>query len=303
MEAVLVWYMVAFSVGLVTCTLSVLFSVKYHHTTLWHISLFYAANLIMMPRIGLMTLEALTGHVNPNTVTIAMDIAYALTIFLFSTQGPQMIRCVAGKPFTRTSARILTAAGATLGIASLIIDWALPPDTNTWNCIDILGIWLPTAYIVALGLLKIRQIPRELAGMPGRLCLIVAAIFFALNIPGWFGVSLWFDDFRLPVFFAAESALGLWLASRYFLAPFVESDMAGVTAKFAALYGLSARETEVINEVLRGFSSQEIGERLFISAKTVENHLGSIYHKTNTKNRYQLFSLSHGPIRQNAEID
>ena len=42
---------------------------------------------------------------------------------------------------------------------------------------------------------------------------------------------------------------------------------------------LSARETEVLQLIAEGASPPEVGQRLFISVKTVKNHLSSIYEK------------------------
>jgi DNA-binding CsgD family transcriptional regulator len=38
-------------------------------------------------------------------------------------------------------------------------------------------------------------------------------------------------------------------------------------------------------------SNQDIGEKLFISIRTVESHLYTIFQKTNVKNRVQLANL------------
>ncbi len=50
---------------------------------------------------------------------------------------------------------------------------------------------------------------------------------------------------------------------------------------------LSAREEEVLQLVANGLSPAEVAERLFISAKTVKNHLASIYQKLDARDRTQ----------------
>ncbi len=52
--------------------------------------------------------------------------------------------------------------------------------------------------------------------------------------------------------------------------------------------GLSAREEEIVRLVAQGLGNREIGEKLFISPKTVKNHMTSIYAKTGARNRVQL---------------
>jgi two-component system response regulator DegU len=50
---------------------------------------------------------------------------------------------------------------------------------------------------------------------------------------------------------------------------------------------ISAREEEVLQLVADGFGTNEIAERLYISQKTVKNHLASIYEKLNARDRTQ----------------
>ncbi|HUS89731.1 MAG TPA: response regulator transcription factor, partial [Desulfosporosinus sp.] len=51
--------------------------------------------------------------------------------------------------------------------------------------------------------------------------------------------------------------------------------------------GLSDREMEILQYVVRGASNREIGTALFISEKTVKNHLSSIYRKLAVEDRTQ----------------
>jgi DNA-binding CsgD family transcriptional regulator len=53
-------------------------------------------------------------------------------------------------------------------------------------------------------------------------------------------------------------------------------------------YGLSQRQGEVVFLLSKGLTNKEIGNRLFISTYTVENHLKAIYEKMNVKNRTEL---------------
>ena len=52
-------------------------------------------------------------------------------------------------------------------------------------------------------------------------------------------------------------------------------------------FGLSERELEILHYVVRGSSNREIGLLLFISEKTVKNHLSSIYRKLEVEDRTQ----------------
>jgi two-component system, NarL family, response regulator DegU len=64
---------------------------------------------------------------------------------------------------------------------------------------------------------------------------------------------------------------------------------------------LSQREVEVLQMFADGLSTVEVGQRLFISAKTVKNHLASIYEKLDARDRTQavLTGVRMGIIRLN----
>jgi DNA-binding NarL/FixJ family response regulator len=59
---------------------------------------------------------------------------------------------------------------------------------------------------------------------------------------------------------------------------------------------LSEREREVLQHVARGYSYKEVGERLFISPKTVENHVRNILAKLHLNRKQELvrYALEHG---------
>jgi DNA-binding NarL/FixJ family response regulator len=51
---------------------------------------------------------------------------------------------------------------------------------------------------------------------------------------------------------------------------------------------LSEREREILLEICKGLSNQEIGDKLFISKRTVDKHRANILSKTNCKNTANL---------------
>ena len=62
---------------------------------------------------------------------------------------------------------------------------------------------------------------------------------------------------------------------------------------------LTKREIEVLQLVADGYGTTEIADRLFISAKTVKNHLASIYEKLDARDRTQavLSAVRSGIVR------
>ncbi len=56
----------------------------------------------------------------------------------------------------------------------------------------------------------------------------------------------------------------------------------------AAYRSLTTREQEILRFLAEGFSSKDIGKRLYISPKTVENHRTNIMHKLKVKRSIEL---------------
>ena len=52
--------------------------------------------------------------------------------------------------------------------------------------------------------------------------------------------------------------------------------------------GLSARENEILRLVAKGYTYREIADKLFISTKTVQNHVQNILTKLQLNKRYEL---------------
>ncbi|WP_305124868.1 LuxR family transcriptional regulator [Streptomyces sp. ODS05-4] len=61
-----------------------------------------------------------------------------------------------------------------------------------------------------------------------------------------------------------------------------------------ALQGLSPRERDIAGLVARGWTNREIAHELFISAKTVEYHLGNVYARLGIEGRRRLRDLVQG---------
>lgn len=60
-----------------------------------------------------------------------------------------------------------------------------------------------------------------------------------------------------------------------------------------ALPGLSTRESEVLTLVARGWDNPQIARELFLSVKTVQNHVSTLLGKTGARTRAELVALAH----------
>lgn len=78
-----------------------------------------------------------------------------------------------------------------------------------------------------------------------------------------------------------------------------EGDVPAVADPFVDAFGITRREREVIEKLIEGKSDREIAEELFISPRTVDTHLRSVFRKCGVSSRMQLTRLvsSYGELR------
>ncbi len=75
---------------------------------------------------------------------------------------------------------------------------------------------------------------------------------------------------------------------------FEESSAAERVDLFCRAHGLTARERELIDQLVSGRDTREIARRMFLSENTVQDHLKSIFAKTVTRSRRTLLSRALG---------
>jgi DNA-binding CsgD family transcriptional regulator len=63
---------------------------------------------------------------------------------------------------------------------------------------------------------------------------------------------------------------------------------------YARSAGLTRREAELLHRVARGSSTHQLGTQMSVSENTVQDHLKSIFAKTNTNSRSALIARALG---------
>jgi DNA-binding CsgD family transcriptional regulator len=87
----------------------------------------------------------------------------------------------------------------------------------------------------------------------------------------------------------SASSVVLFFAIKYMFKPTLAADYE-LPLDFITRYGVSGRECEIISLVIQGHSYKQIGDKLFISSRTVKNHIYNIYQKTGVANKVQLMN-------------
>ena len=152
----------------------------------------------------------------------------------------------------------------------------------------VLGVMLFTS--CCLGFLQVQYLDKNTK------YILVLLIFFS----GAIQVPLFLDILTHPVselififsFFLTHTAVGVYFVytARF---PEVKKDPKKAVSfdGFLQQYGITARESEVIREIYKGKTNQEIADTLFVTIQTIKDHTHRIYQKTQVKNRTQLASL------------
>jgi DNA-binding CsgD family transcriptional regulator len=85
--------------------------------------------------------------------------------------------------------------------------------------------------------------------------------------------------------------LGTFLSKTVGVTPSVTAKMDIDINDMVTRYGISKRETEVIELLAEGKTNREISGELFITLQTVKDHIHHIFQKTGVRNRVELMNL------------
>lgn len=113
-----------------------------------------------------------------------------------------------------------------------------------------------------------------------------------LVVTGLLGVGLELRRVRVVqvLYYLALLGLVLTYAVKHLFRPSGTADVLPAQ-EFVERYGISSRERDIVSMIVQGYSNQAIAGRLFISDRTVKNHVSSIYRKTGAVNKVQLFNM------------
>lgn len=91
----------------------------------------------------------------------------------------------------------------------------------------------------------------------------------------------------LPSYFLTINIFNLIFVLKYFNTPsFITNNK--LTDYFKQKYDITDKQSEIIELIIEGVTYKQIAEKLFISPKTVDNHVQNIYKKLNVNSKMQL---------------
>lgn len=283
--------------ALATCWASILVSlflyVKLKKPLIKQFGLFIGSLFLILTALAIMEYEKLTGS-SFAALSVGLN-ATGSTLLVIVT--PFFFHELFGIPWRKRENIIFGAVDALLLFSA--IGFLLNQQNRVLLIILQALLFGTLSYGVIRGILSVKNMGNRKFRSYLRQLMIVSVLFMPLIMGDSFMGELPFlpHNLALPLFLliASLQALGFSLLT-FDTAPYLKRG--SLTSDFISEFGLTEREGDVVSALLKGQTNKEIGTECFISVKTVETHLSSIYQKCEVKNRAQLVNL----IQTNASL-
>jgi DNA-binding CsgD family transcriptional regulator len=219
---------------------------------------------------------------------------------LFIAASPSFYHSLVDLPFTRTRRILFFVLDALVCVAALCAvafpRW-LPADEFLAGVLFGMIVYGLVFIAARLGRVGDRTLRRALV-----IFIALTAVFFplmvidaAMEFLPFLAVFGFLENLAQPLYFLVLNCLTIAFGLKYLNRPaYAEKEV--LTEHFVSAFGISQREREIIGLLLTGIGTKEIAAKLFISAKTADNHVTNIYRKLGVRSRVQMFQL----IRTNA---
>ena len=287
----------ACAVGFTAFVVSLLLWVKHRKKAILLYALFLGATGLEVGALLLRSVESIAVFKDPQAASLVQSLA-RLWEFLSVTSFPAIIlffvHYLMGIPISRLR-RIIFAALPVVSVLAYAA-WRISGAAVYLHGVLLTLIYASGIYVLVMIFVHMASLGDLLLKKALRTFLILSGIYLPVYmidslvfvIPG-----VAFEHsytWTLPVYFFILNSLGIYFAVKYFDQPaYLDGDR--LTGHFDRRFNISKRESEIVSQVISGLSNREIAEKLFISIKTVENHLYNIYQKTGVRNRVQLTNL------------
>ncbi len=297
------FYIVSLITGTVSIGISFVIYSQYRKPVIRLYLLFLTAFAMILAELCLLKYLGIVHLENPEPVYFAASIIDLLGVNLLILVAPFFFhRLLTLKiPF---AAGIFFFSLAGLSLVLSVIRYFLSASDLSIRIIGITILFGVMGYGILLILFRLHTLGNKTIKKALTLFIILNFCFAPLmameilreDIP-WLKDFELFELFSLPAYFFCINCLSILFTVRHFnQPPYLEQGK--LTPHFRKSFGITDRETEITALFIQGQSYNQIGEQLFISYKTVDNHIRNIYRKTDVKNRLQLLNL----VRSNTAV-
>ncbi|HEX3037879.1 MAG TPA: helix-turn-helix transcriptional regulator [Oscillospiraceae bacterium] len=282
--------------GVASITLAVFIYITHPKKALKYFIGLDASLFMIQTMIALNLYIVRTQHVGTFLVIIsnAMDV---LGTSFSSFFGLLMIHELLGKCITKMKRNIILTISA-FQIVIITICY-----TNTklviLKHIGQISVIAVILYETLIAIINYHQIPEQELKRASRIFAAITLAFIPFFILEYIreGIEVisyfqFLKMFALPAYFFVINACTLFWVCTYFNTPayFAQDKLTGY---FIEKYAITDKETEIIELSLKGLTYKQIAERIFVSPKTVDNHVQNIYKKLGVTNKIQLSNLIH----------
>jgi len=291
------FYIISFSTGIASVYLSFFLFLQHRKKPLLFFFIFlFAMSLIMF---------AFLIHEYENIVKIGLDYAANMT----NLTGGWIILCifpffshtVIGLDISAFKKKLFILFSIVITVSILSLLYCLDRNRKLAENIETFildpALILNIMYFIFLSISEYNSIGDKTLKSGLRIFFITTTIYLPLHIVGEYNhllnetsILTFIETISFPLYFLAINMFSMIFAIKYYNQPaFVENNR--LSLHFVEKYNITERETDIIHHLIEGLNNTEISRKLFVSIKTVENHLSNIYQKTSVKNRVQLVNL------------
>jgi DNA-binding CsgD family transcriptional regulator len=287
-------YILAFSLGVVVVAFGALTYRRLRVVIYRTFAVLYAGQTLNAVAEGVRAYVAATGVTRGPWAHVVITVLWTGGNALLAWAIP----CLAARLTSADLSRPWVVLHAVLAIATAGLAFAreaLPgPVTQTVNYLAFFALYGYASVVLLKGFrsiedLGIRRLTKRLLLLEASLALPSLAQIVLQYVPG---TPDWLSGQPLVqlVFFFAT--VGLIIA--YVMRSPEQAAASGgldLPVQFVLRYGITPRECDIIAMMEKGHNNRQLAERLFISTRTVKNHVYHIYQKTGAANKMQLINL------------
>lgn len=290
---IFILYIASTAVGIGAITVSILlFRKESSKTFKYYIGLVFAVTLLF--------LADFTQSYSKIFLDSAEHITYILrALFLISGEGllifilPALIHSIISKLIS-PGQNVLYKIIGILYMGSSFLRFI--PRYQTLSDIRFFLLHLVFCWGIGMVIIHFKEIKVKELRTAIKMLLTITIVFFPLMIIRQFREYIPFlsttkllAPFPFILYYFTWNIITIYYAAKYFFKP-VSGASFTISEIFIQQYNITNREREIIDLIVKGCSNTEIGKKLFISPKTVRNHVYNIYQKIGVNNRFAFVS-------------
>jgi DNA-binding CsgD family transcriptional regulator len=302
----LLFYLLALLAGAASLAQTFLIQQRYRKAVIRRYGLFLLSLFLLLLGFSVQLYARIAGWQGAAAAGHAVWILFAAGGLSFIFWAPPFYHSLLGLPFGGW-VRVVFFCLDVLAAAAALANLLLPAWTFTGVALNLL-LFALVLYGLVLIAANLAKVGEKVLRRALTLFFVVSLAFFPLMyvdsamayLPALAGLAglaglAFLEGLAQPLYFLVLNVLTILFGLRYLNRPaYAENNR--LTAHFLSTFQVTRREQEIILLLLEGAGGREIGTRLFISPKTVENHIYNIYQKLGVNSRVQLYRL----IRANA---